>query len=189
MRIPVLSLLQQLLDWCTGARESDVIATQQLYDRTLVWLTLGLMSLGLVMVTSASMPVAQRLTQDPFFFARRDLLYFALAFGLSLVTLRIPMAVWQRYSSLLLLLTLCLLVLVLLLGSSVNGASRWIPLGVLRFQPAELSKLALFCYLSSYLVRKVEEVRNSFWGFCKPMAVMVLLAVLLLAQPDLGTVV
>ncbi|MGP3061359.1 cell division protein FtsW, partial [Serratia ureilytica] len=70
-----------------------------------------------------------------------------------------------------------------------NGASRWIALGPLRIQPAELSKLSLFCYLASYLVRKVEEVRSNFWGFCKPMGVMVVLAVLLLAQPDLGTVV
>jgi len=82
-----------------------------------------------------------------------------------------------------------MLLVVLVVGSSVNGASRWIALGPLRIQPAELSKLSLFCYLASYLVRKVDEVRNNFWGFCKPMGVMVVLAVLLLAQPDLGTVV
>ena len=85
--------------------------------------------------------------------------------------------------------SILLLLVVLAVGSSVNGASRWIAFGPLRIQPAELSKLALFCYLSSYLVRKVEEVRNNFWGFCKPMGVMLILAVLLLLQPDLGTVV
>jgi cell division protein FtsW len=112
-----------------------------------------------------------------------------LAFGLSMVTLRIPMEVWQRYSNVMLLMSIVMLLIVLVVGSSVNGASRWIALGPLRIQPAELSKLSLFCYLASYLVRKVEEVRTNFWGFCKPMGVMVVLAVLLLAQPDLGTVV
>jgi len=152
-------------------------------------LTLGLAVIGFVMVTSASMPVGQRLASDPFLFAKRDALYLGLAFGLSLVTMRVPMEVWQRYSVVLLLASLVMLLIVLVVGSSVNGASRWISLGPLRIQPAELSKLSLFCYLSSYMVRKVDEVRNNFWGFCKPMGVMVVLAVLLLAQPDLGTVV
>lgn len=171
-----------------GTKESDANA-MVLYDRTLLWLTFGTAILGFVMVTSASMPVGQRLSEDPFFFAKRDAFYIALGFGLSLVTLRIPMDFWQRYSNIMLLVTVVMLLIVLVVGSSVNGASRWIALGPLRIQPAELSKLSLFCYLASYPVRKVEEVRNNFWGFCKPMGVMVVLAVLLLAQPDLGTVV
>ncbi|WP_304162109.1 cell division protein FtsW [Lonsdalea britannica] len=182
------AIVERLRRWVMGTRESDNLSAV-LYDRTLLWLTLGLAVIGFVMVTSASMPVGQRLAGDPFLFAKRDGLYLALAFGLSLITMRVPMAVWQRYSPVLLLVAIVLLLVVLVVGSSVNGASRWISLGPLRIQPAELSKLALFCYLSSYMVRKVEEVRNNFWGFCKPMGVMVVLAVLLLAQPDLGTVV
>ncbi|MGL5388031.1 MAG: cell division protein FtsW [Enterobacterales bacterium] len=188
LRVPTFGLTNKLKDWVMGSRESDTIS-MVLYDRTLLWLTFGLAIVGFVMVTSASMPIGQRLAEDPFLFAKRDALYLGLAFGLSLVTLRIPMAVWQRYSNAMLLLSIVLLLVVLVVGSSVNGASRWIALGPLRIQPAELSKLSLFCYLASYLVRKVEEVRSNFWGFCKPMGVMVVLAVLLLAQPDLGTVV
>ena len=182
------SLFGKLNDWVMGARESDN-TSMVLYDRTLLWLTFGLAIIGFVMVTSASMPIGQRLADDPFLFAKRDALYLGLAFVLSLVTLRVPMAVWQRYSNVMLLVSLVMLLIVLVVGSSVNGASRWIALGPLRIQPAEFSKLSLFCYLASYLVRKVEEVRSNFWGFCKPMGVMVILAVLLLAQPDLGTVV
>ncbi|VTR26232.1 Cell division protein FtsW [Serratia fonticola] len=174
-------LTNKLKDWVMGSRESDT-SSMVLYDRTLLWLTFGLAIVGFVMVTSASMPIGQRLAEDPFLFAKRDALYLGLAFGLSLVTLRIPMAVWQRYSNVMLLLSIVLLLVVLVVGSSVNGASRWISLGPLRIQPAELSKLSLFCYLASYLVRKVEEVRSNFWGFCKPMGVMVVLAVLLLAS-------
>lgn len=188
LRVPTFGLTNKLKDWVMGSRESDA-SSMVLYDRTLLWLTFGLAIIGFVMVTSASMPIGQRLAEDPFLFAKRDALYLGLAFGLSLVTLRIPMAVWQRYSNAMLLLSIVLLLVVLVVGSSVNGASRWIALGPLRIQPAELSKLSLFCYLASYLVRKVEEVRSNFWGFCKPMGVMVVLAVLLLAQPDLGTVV
>lgn len=188
LRLPNFGLTERMKDWVTGARDNDAV-NMVLYDRTLLWLTFGLAIIGFVMVTSASMPIGQRLADDPFLIAKRDALYLGLAFGLSLVTLRIPMEVWQRYSNVMLLMSIVMLLIVLVVGSSVNGASRWIALGPLRIQPAELSKLSLFCYLASYLVRKVEEVRSNFWGFCKPMGVMVVLAVLLLAQPDLGTVV
>ena len=188
LRVPTFGLTNKLKDWVMGSRESDT-SSMVLYDRTLLWLTFGLAIVGFVMVTSASMPIGQRLADDPFLFAKRDAIYLALAFGMSLVTLRVPMAVWQKYSNVLLLLSVVMLLVVLVVGSSVNGASRWISFGPLRIQPAEFSKLSLFCYLASYLVRKVDEVRSNFWGFCKPMGVMVVLAVLLLAQPDLGTVV
>lgn len=188
IRMPGLGLVRKFNDWVMGGKENDAV-TLVLYDRTLLWLTFGLAIVGFVMVTSASMPIGQRLADDPFLFAKRDAIYLALAFGMSLVTLRVPMAVWQKYSNVLLLLSVVMLLVVLVVGSSVNGASRWISFGPLRIQPAEFSKLSLFCYLASYLVRKVDEVRSNFWGFCKPMGVMVVLAVLLLAQPDLGTVV
>lgn len=186
MRMP--GLYNNVKHYVMGSRKNDT-TSMVLYDKTLLWLTFGLAIIGFVMVTSASMPIGQRLAGDPFLFAKRDALYLLLALGLSLVTLRIPMAIWQRYSNIMLLISIMMLLVVLAVGSSVNGASRWISLGPLRIQPAELSKLSLFCYLASYLVRKVEEVRSNFWGFCKPMGVMVILAVLLLAQPDLGTVV
>lgn len=192
MRIPGLAMFGRLgakaNDWVMGAKENDS-PTLVLYDRTLLWLTFGLAIVGFVMVTSASMPIGQRLANDPFMFAKRDAIYLVLAFILGLITLRVPMMVWQKYSNVLLFISIIMLLVVLVVGSSINGASRWISLGPLRIQPAEFSKLSLFCYLASYLVRKVDEVRSNFWGFCKPMGVMVILAVLLLAQPDLGTVV
>ncbi|MBK5143302.1 cell division protein FtsW [Budviciaceae bacterium BWR-B9] len=181
---------QLFTQWVTGSRQSsEAVDYDVMYDRTLLWMAIGLTIVGFVMVTSASMPIAQRYTEDPFLFAKRDAIYILLAIGAALVTLRIPMEMWQRYSPIILLIAIVMLLIVLAIGSSVNGASRWIAFGPVRIQPAELSKLALFFYLASYLVRKVDEVRNNFWGFCKPMGVMVILAVLLLAQPDLGTVV
>lgn len=155
----------------------------------LLWATLGLAAIGFIMVTSASMPVGQRLANDPFLFAKRDGIYILLAFLLALVTLRLPMAFWQHYSSMMLIASIVMLLIVLVVGNSVNGASRWIALGPLRVQPAELTKLSLFCYIANYLVRKGDEVRNNIRGFLKPMGVIFVLAILLLIQPDLGTVV
>lgn len=179
---------KQLKNWANGEPDNDVLDTI-LYDRTLVWLTIGLAIIGFTMVTSASMPVGQRLTQDPFFFAKRDVIYLALSFVLALSVLNMPMIWWEKYNFLLLIIALMLLLVVLVAGSSVNGASRWINTGIVRIQPAEIAKLALFCYVSSYLVRKTDEVRTRFLGFIKPMCILILMAILLLLQPDLGTVV
>ncbi|AIN47437.1 Cell division protein FtsW [Candidatus Palibaumannia cicadellinicola] len=176
-------------DQIIGIQEPKLKINVVLYDRILLWLTLGLTCIGFIMVTSASMPIGARIFHDPFYFFKREACYLILAFALSLCTLRVPIKFWQRYSTVMLLMTIVMLLVVLIIGSVVNGASRWLSFGPLRIQPSELSKLVLFCYLSSYLVRKVDEVRNNLWGFCKPMGVMVVLAVLLLAQPDLGTVV
>lgn len=135
------------------------------------------------------MPVGQRLTDDPFYFAKRDVMYLAVAFILVLGVMRVSMAVWEKYSFVLLMVSLLLLAVVLVAGSSVNGASRWIDVGIVKIQPAEISKFALFCYVSSYLVRKSDEVRTRFLGFVKPMCILIIMALLLLLQPDLGTVI
>ena len=163
---------------------------EALFDRQLVWIALGLMLTGLVMVTSASFPISSRLTEQPFHFMFRHAIFLMLALLTSSVVLQIPMKRWMQYSSVLLGLSFLLLIVVLLAGKSVNGASRWIPLGLFNLQPAEVAKLSLFIFLSGYLVRKHDEVRQTFFGgFMKPIMVFGTLAALLLGQPDLGTVV
>ncbi len=165
-------------------------APDALYDRQLVWVALALMVTGLVIVTSASFPISSRLTDQPFHFMFRHAIFLVLALTVSAVVLQIPLDRWLKYSSLLLTLSFVLLIVVLAVGKSVNGASRWIPLGLFNLQPAEVAKLSLFIFMSGYLMRKQEEVRQSFFGgFIKPIMVFLALAVLLLGQPDLGTVV
>ncbi|MCG9650038.1 cell division protein FtsW [Vibrio brasiliensis] len=161
-----------------------------LYDRQLVWISLGLMLTGLVMVTSASFPISSRLTDQPFHFMFRHAIFLVLALSTSAVILQVPLKRWFDYSMWLLFLSIFLLIVVLVAGKSVNGASRWIPLGLFNLQPAEVAKLSLFIFMSGYLVRKSEEVRSSFFGgFIKPIIVFATLASLLLLQPDLGTVI
>lgn len=165
-------------------------SSEALFDRQLVWLSLSLMLIGLVMVTSASFPISSRLTDQPFHFMFRHAVFLLLALGTSSVILQIPIKRWMQYSTVLLIISFVLLTIVLVAGKSVNGASRWIPLGLFNLQPAEVAKLSLFIFMSGYLVRKQDAVRQTFFdGFIKPIIVFALLAVLLLAQPDLGTVV
>ncbi|MBX4180710.1 cell division protein FtsW [Sodalis sp. CWE] len=160
-----------------------------LYDRALLWSVLGLISIGFVMVASASISIGARISSDPFYFIKRDALYLTSVFLLSLVIIRVPMITWQRCSPLMLFVALAMLILVLLIGSSANGSIRWLAFGPLRVQPAELSKLALFCYIANYLARKAKEVRANFLGLCKPISVIILSSALLLAQPDFGTTI
>ncbi|OTQ75204.1 MULTISPECIES: cell division protein FtsW [unclassified Gilliamella] len=156
------------------------------FDNQLLWTVIGLIVFGLIMVTSSSMAFNE---SDPFFYTQRELIQIGMSLFLMGITLYIPMQRWQQFGSVLLILSIIMLIVVLGIGSSINGASRWIPLGVFNFQPAELSKLSLFLFLAGYLARKSEEVQSGFWGFFKPMVVMAVLSILLLKQPDLGTVI
>ncbi|OED74009.1 cell division protein FtsW [Vibrio splendidus ZS-139] len=180
----VREINQSIWQWLNRA------TPEALYDRQLVWIALGLMLTGLVMVTSASFPISARLTDQPFHFMFRHAIFLVLALIVSSVILQIPMKRWFQYSMYLLGLSFFLLVVVLAVGKSVNGASRWIPLGLFNLQPAEVAKLSLFIFMAGYLVRKQDEVRKTFFGgFGKPIMVFGAFAVLLLGQPDLGTVV
>ncbi len=137
-------------------------SAEALFDRQLVWISLGLMVFGLIMVTSASFPVSTRLTGQPFYFMTRHAIFLLLSLGVASVVLQIPTEKWLRYSSWLLAISFFMLIVVLIGGRSVNGASRWIPLGFFNLQPAEVSKLSLFIFMAGYLVRKQSEVRETF---------------------------
>ncbi|WP_076577151.1 cell division protein FtsW [Aeromonas sp. RU39B] len=160
-----------------------------LYDRQLVTLAFALMSVGLIIVASASIPEGISLADDPFMFVKRHGMFLVMALGIAWFVLQVPMARWQTYNAPLLVLAILMLLLVLVAGRSVNGSVRWLPLGPFNLQPAEFAKLALFVYLAGYLVRRQHEVRERFIGFMKPMAVLFVLAILLLLQPDLGSVI
>lgn len=159
------------------------------YDRLLLWTTISLLLFGLVMVTSASIAVSERMHSDPFYFAVRHGVYVILALLALSLTLRVPVERWLQANFPLLLLAMVLLVVVLVVGREVNGAKRWISIGPITVQVAEMAKLFFFCFLAGYLVRRHDQVRNNFKGFVKPLAVFFVMALLLLLEPDLGTVV
>ncbi|PZW49508.1 putative lipid II flippase FtsW [Pseudomonas sp. URMO17WK12:I2] len=152
---------------------------------------LALLGLGLVMISSASTEVAAVNTGSPLYYMIRHLVYLAIGLGAAGVVLMIPLAAWQRHSWFLLLVAVALLVLVLLpgIGREVNGAKRWIGFGAFNIQPSEIAKVFVVLYLAGYLVRRQEEVRESWAGFFKPFVVLLPMAFLLLLEPDFGATV
>ncbi|WP_220463351.1 MULTISPECIES: cell division protein FtsW [unclassified Colwellia] len=159
------------------------------FDRTYLLLAISMYMIGLIMVASSSMPVAERLFNDPFHFVERHFIYICISLFVAVVTMSVPMSLWQKNSGHLLLLGILLLVVVLVIGRTVNGSTRWIVVGPITLQAAEPAKLFFFCYLSSYLVRRRDEVMENVKGFAKPLVVFTVLGGLLLMQPDLGTIV
>ncbi|MDZ7902208.1 MAG: FtsW/RodA/SpoVE family cell cycle protein [Rheinheimera sp.] len=139
------------------------------YDRFFLTLLAIVLCVGFVMVSSASMPVAERLYHDPLHYATRHLFYLGIGLTCAYVVLNIPIEWWHRTNMVLLVLGLLALLAVLLVGRNVNGSTRWIALGPINIQAAEPAKLFFFVYLSSYLVRKHEEVLEHLKGFLKPL--------------------
>lgn len=161
------------------------------FDQALVWLTLALLAMGLVMVYSATiaLPDSPRFSNyTPTFFFTRHLVSIIMAVCVAAVVTQIPMATWEKLAPWLFVTSLLLLMLVLIphVGKVVYGARRWLPLGIMNFQPSELAKLAITLYASDYMVRKM-DVKERFFRAVAPMAVAVgVVGLLLLAEPDMG---
>jgi cell division protein FtsW len=157
-------------------------------DTRLLFAVLALVGLGLVMVASASLELADRNFNNPYHFFHRQLLFAALGTGVAVAFAMIPLRRWETAGPLLLLLIMLLLVAVLLpgVGRTVNGATRWIPLGIFNLQVSEPVKLLVVLYLSGYIVRHYSTLRLHFTGFVRPLIVLGLGTVLLLLQPDFG---
>ncbi|WP_171006433.1 putative lipid II flippase FtsW [Pseudomonas sp. 2FG] len=152
---------------------------------------LALLGLGLVMITSASSEVAAVQSGNPLYHMIRHLIYIVIGIGAAGVMLIIPLSTWQRLGWLLLVAAFGLLVLVLVpgIGREVNGSMRWIGFGAFNVQPSEIAKVFVVLYLAGYLVRRQEEVRESWAGFFKPFVVLLPMAGLLLLEPDFGATV
>jgi cell division protein FtsW len=149
-----------------------------------------LLVLGVVMVGSASSAIAERQTGTAFYYLWRQLVY--VGFGLTVATavLFLPLRLWQAAGPWLILASIFLLLLVFIpgLGREVNGSLRWVRLGSMSVQVSEFAKLFVILYLAGYLVRHREAVQTSMGGFLRPLALLLILAVLLLLQPDYGAV-
>lgn len=158
-------------------------------DPWLLGSLLMLLVIGFVMVTSASVYVSEKYTGGPWYFAIRQSIYICAGLLLGYWVLHLRLALWERWGPMILLISLALLVVVLIpnVGSTVNGATRWLDFGLFRLQVSEVMKLGLIVYLAGYLVRRGDEVRASVIGFVKPLAIMALVALLLLLEPDFGT--
>ena len=164
------------------------------FDQALVWCVVALLALGLVMVYSASvaLPDSPKYARySPTFFLGRHALSLAISFVAALLAVQVPISTWEKWAPRLFVVSLLLLAVVLIphVGKGVNGARRWLPLGVMNFQPSELAKLAITMYAASYMVRKM-ELKERFFQAVWPMSLaLAFTGVLLLAEPDMGAFV
>jgi cell division protein FtsW len=161
-------------------------------DTLLVTAVAVLLGVGLLMVASASVSLADRQYGDPFYFLERQIFAAAIGLGFGYVMLKIPTAYWQQLGFTLALVALAMLVLVLVpgLGNTVNGSTRWLKIGGLNLvQVSEPARLMLLMYVADYAVRRQDELRRSFVAFLRPLAPVGLAAFLLLLQPDFGSAV
>jgi len=161
------------------------------WDPWLLGSVLLLMALGLVMVYSASVSIAEKLTGNSLFYLVRHAISLVLGLFVMWIAMHTRVRLWERLGPYLLLSGIVLLVLVLIpgIGSRVNGSSRWLPLGVFNLQPSELMKLFMVVYVAGYLVRKQDELRFFTQGILMISIVLAVIGMLLLQEPDLGSVV
>ena len=150
-----------------------------------------LLGIGLVMVASASLEIASSLFGNPYHFFIRQLIFAGLGLMAAIVMATIPLEKWEAAGPWLLLLIIGLLVAVHLpgVGRTVNGATRWIPLGIFNLQVSEPVKILAVLYLAGYIVRHYSNLRLHFMGFLRPLIVLGFGTVLLVMQPDFGAAV
>ena len=160
-------------------------------DPVLVFVCIALLSLGLVMVASASVSIADRNFSNPFYYFQRQLVFVVIGVTAAALVYHVRLVQWEKSGVALLGFALFLLVLVLIpgVGKTVNGSTRWISLGLINLQVSEVVKLFLLIYVAGYLVRHGEEVRTTLRGFIKPMLMVGLAGLLLLLEPDFGSTV
>lgn len=160
-------------------------------DPWLLGATLALLVIGLMMVYSASVSIAERGSGNSMHYLVRQLAHVSLGLGVMWIVAQSRVRMWENLGPILLLFAIALLIAVLIpgVGAKINGSTRWIQLGGFNLQPSELAKLFMVIYVAGYLVRKQEALRNFTQGILMIGIVLALIGILLLQEPDLGTVV
>jgi cell division protein FtsW len=170
---------------------SIVPAEQGTFDPALSFAAIGLLVIGFIAMSSASIEFAAERYGDPFFHSYRYLFHLGLSLFGALVVYRIPMSFWERTGWFWLMSAFVLLAMVLVpgIGREVNGSRRWLAFGPLTLQASEVAKVCIILYLAGYLVRRQDEVREEWKGFIKPMIVLFAVTILLMLEPDFGATV
>lgn len=175
----------------SSASAAVSVAPARIPDLMLLAIAVSLLLIGLIAISSASVGYAEAHHGNMWHHSFRHIVYLALAVISGLICYQVPIEFWYRSGWLLLLLSSLLLILVLIpgVGRNVNGSQRWLVLGSLTLQPSELAKASMIIYLSGYLLRQGRALQESWQGIFRPLMILGLVAVLLLAEPDFGAVV
>lgn len=160
------------------------------FDQALVWSVVLLLSIGLIMIYSASIAIAEAQfgADRAGYYLLRHSAYLAVGLLLGLVTFQVPMRIWQKYVTYLFMISVLMLVLVLIpgIGHEVNGSQRWISLYVVNIQPSEFVKLFMVLYTADYVSRKAGDLNSFLKGFLPITVVLSIVGFLLLLEPDFG---
>ncbi len=161
------------------------------YDRWFILTALVLVTLGLLMVASASIVISDQQLHQPFYYFYRQLLYLVLGVALGSIIIQFEISVWESFSNFLLITAMLLLALVLFpkVGHTVNGSIRWINLGFFSIQVSEIAKFSVIVYMSAYVVKNSKDLKTNLSGLLKPMGLLVVICSLLLREPDFGACV
>lgn len=160
------------------------------YDQHLVWVTTALLIWGCIMVysTTLALPTSPQFANyTPTHFIFRHVFSVGLSILGGWFLFHVPMAFWQKWAWHIFWFAIVLLIAVLVVGKGVKGARRWLPLGLMNFQPSELAKLAIIFCIASYIEKNDELVKKDFWRAVRPVALAVgAVGILLMAEPDMG---
>ena len=155
----------------------------------LIFCVISLLCFGSIMVASASMPYAEYIHENPFYFLVRHGISIVVAAVVAFLTYRVSLNLWFKNAFPLWLITIILLLAVLVVGSEVNGARRWIKVGGFTLQPTEIAKIVMAIFTADYVVRRAKEVRTHWKGLLRLSGVMALTVGFIVAEPDLGATV
>jgi cell division protein FtsW len=158
------------------------------FDLVLLMTVGSILLLGLVMMTSASITIADRQVHEPLYYLERQGTGVLLGILAAILAMSIPTNVWERVAIPLLVLAFVFLIIVLIpgVGHEVNGSRRWLRMGAMNFQASELARVLLLMYLASYVVRRQSELKEDIKGFLKPLGILIGAGGLLLLEPDFG---
>ncbi|KJH55333.1 putative lipid II flippase FtsW [Acinetobacter calcoaceticus] len=155
----------------------------------LIFCVVALLCIGSVMVASASMPYAEYMHENPFHYVIRHGISIVAAAVVAYLTYRISLNTWFKNTFPLWLLTMVLLLATLVVGSEVNGSTRWIKIGGFTLQPTEVAKVMMAIFTADYVVRRAKEVRTHWKGLLRLSGVMAITVGLIIAEPDLGATI
>jgi len=169
-------------------KQPRITDVKLLSDYWLLFVIFMLLGVGIVMVGSSSFEIADRKLDQPFYYLIRQMIYVMIGVLVAAALLRVPLEFWAKMSGYLLMAGVLSLILVLVpgVGREINGSMRWLSLGIVNVQPSEFAKLFVIIYMAGYLVRHGDSMQTALGGFVRPMAVLALVCVLLLAEPDFG---
>lgn len=164
---------------------------RQAPDYIIFFVIVILMTIGLIMILSASSIRSHLLYKDSYYLFKHQLVWVVIGIIAMIIFMNIDYQIYRRYAKMILLITIITLILVLIpgIGRLVGGSRRWIWIGSFRFQPSELAKLGLVIYLAHYFSNKGEQVKSFVNGVLPPLLIMGLTFGLILMEPDLGTAV